>query len=221
MIIVTISIGLFLIALSIVAPYLLTRPSSNISFSNTGQIGDTIGGLTAPVLAILGSFLTFMAFYIQYTANKIQIDNIEVLRKKDQLEAYENKVLSMLQMHRKNVEELYLDTGKDTPPIRGQEFILFIRDQLEEIYKILKYDNELNKKEKTQLCYLYIFYGNSLVTTLTCTTAIISFFTIKLTYRMACYIRMSLTTVVGILIYAFIIMVMDYYFPDILDSNFK
>lgn len=42
----------------LLAPYLLTRPfCDEVSFVDTGQIGDTIGGTTAPIVGIVSIFL--------------------------------------------------------------------------------------------------------------------------------------------------------------------
>ena len=45
---------------------------TNIDFSETGNIGDTIGGLMNPFVALAGVLVTFLAFYIQYLTNKNQ-----------------------------------------------------------------------------------------------------------------------------------------------------
>jgi len=42
--------------------------------SSSGQIGDTIGGITAPIINIVGSFLIFISFLSQNKANRIQAD---------------------------------------------------------------------------------------------------------------------------------------------------
>ena len=73
---IVIGISITLIIIAGFSPFLFTRSISNISFSETGQIGDTIGGITSPILAVLGAILTFFAFYIQYRANKYQLKNI-------------------------------------------------------------------------------------------------------------------------------------------------
>lgn len=52
-------------------PYLLTQ-FSILDFTETGQIGDTIGGTMSPFVGILAAILTFMAFWIQYQANEEQ-----------------------------------------------------------------------------------------------------------------------------------------------------
>jgi hypothetical protein len=41
-------------------------------FKNNGTIGDTIGGLTAPVFNLIASILIFISFKEQYKANQIQ-----------------------------------------------------------------------------------------------------------------------------------------------------
>ncbi|OIQ22006.1 MAG: hypothetical protein BM557_01110 [Flavobacterium sp. MedPE-SWcel] len=41
-------------------------------FTNTGQLGDTIGGLTSPIIGIGGAFLVYVSFQAQLKANKMQ-----------------------------------------------------------------------------------------------------------------------------------------------------
>ena len=53
-------------------PYFLTREYGWIDFTETGQIGDTIGGITAPFIAVCSAYITFLAFWVQYTYNKRQ-----------------------------------------------------------------------------------------------------------------------------------------------------
>lgn len=42
------------------------------NLAETGQIGDTIGGITAPIINVVGSLLIFISFLEQNKANKIQ-----------------------------------------------------------------------------------------------------------------------------------------------------
>ena len=66
-------IGIGLIFFSV---YIFTRPAlSDVwDFSDTGQIGDTIGGITAPIINLIGAFLVYISFQAQIDANKIQSD---------------------------------------------------------------------------------------------------------------------------------------------------
>lgn len=49
-------------------PWALVKHSW-IDFSTTGQIGDTIGGIMGPFIAIAAAGLTFIAFWVQCKAN--------------------------------------------------------------------------------------------------------------------------------------------------------
>lgn len=65
------------IILVIISPFIFTRQLGFISFKETGQIGDTIGGITAPIVNLIGAILVFFALHAQIEANKIiqqQID---------------------------------------------------------------------------------------------------------------------------------------------------
>nr|WP_315423160.1 putative phage abortive infection protein [uncultured Pedobacter sp.] len=78
-------ISIILVVFSFFAPYLLTLQTSNVNlqFQNTGAIGDTVGGLMNPFIALSSVCVTFLAFYMQYKANKIQVDNFSTEQKKN------------------------------------------------------------------------------------------------------------------------------------------
>lgn len=73
-------VGIVLVAF---APYLFTRPLSILDFSSTGAIGDTIGGITAPITSLIGSILVFFALKAQIDANKIIQRQIESQKNED------------------------------------------------------------------------------------------------------------------------------------------
>lgn len=61
---------LLLFLLIMLLPVILTQvPFSLFDFTETGQIGDTIGGITAPFIGVIAGYLTFLAFHEQYRAN--------------------------------------------------------------------------------------------------------------------------------------------------------
>lgn len=66
------------------APYYLSQPASspNYDFSNKGDIGSLIGGVTAPIIGLVSAFLVYIAFRVQYLANKRQWDEINKDRNK-------------------------------------------------------------------------------------------------------------------------------------------
>lgn len=63
----------FIILIGIICcfPAFFTK-SGELDFSNTGEIGDTIGGIMGPFVAIAAAILTFLAFWIQFKANEQQ-----------------------------------------------------------------------------------------------------------------------------------------------------
>lgn len=85
----------------IVLPILLTSTKiSFINFNDTGQIGETINGISAPFIALLAAILTFLAFFIQYKANKIQIDQIN--EQKKQFDKQYNEQKEQFQIQNEN-----------------------------------------------------------------------------------------------------------------------
>lgn len=81
---------------SLFTPFIFTRSSfsDKLDFTQTGPIGDTIGGILNPFLAIIGMLLTFLAFYIQYLANKAQLKQFNETQEK------QNKLLTEQQYFR-------------------------------------------------------------------------------------------------------------------------
>lgn len=77
------------VALAIIgclAPILFTRTKlfECLDFSNTGQIGDTIGGTMTPIVSLAAVILTYLAFRKQVEANKIQTEQFnETLKQKE------------------------------------------------------------------------------------------------------------------------------------------
>jgi len=84
-------------------PYLLTSRSwFGLDFRTTGQIGDTIGGIMGPFIAIAAAILTFIAFWVQYKANEQQRQDIR-------LERFETKYYELLHLHKENLKEIRIN----------------------------------------------------------------------------------------------------------------
>ncbi len=66
------AIGIILLLLAIFGPYLFSKISLGPEFNeNTGYIGDTIGGITAPFINLLAALLVWISFREQVKANKL------------------------------------------------------------------------------------------------------------------------------------------------------
>lgn len=69
-------IGLVFIAFAIISPLLFTGNlglifGPDFTQDGIGQIGDVIGGTTAPIVGILGAILIYISFHQQVKANKL------------------------------------------------------------------------------------------------------------------------------------------------------
>lgn len=66
--IMILSIGILVI---LILPWILTHNSWILDFTQTGQIGDTVGGITAPINGLLGAILIYITrLYIERKINK-------------------------------------------------------------------------------------------------------------------------------------------------------
>ena len=83
------TIGAIILAVGIgsilIAPWLFTAYSSTFNFHETGQIGDTIGGTTAPIASLVGSILIYLALKAQIEANDLILKSNELLLKSNDL----------------------------------------------------------------------------------------------------------------------------------------
>lgn len=63
----------------LIMPFLLTGEyfHERFNFSDSGNIGDTIGGITAPFMNLIGAFLVFYALQAQVKANELIQDQID------------------------------------------------------------------------------------------------------------------------------------------------
>ena len=74
--------ALIIILAGCLAPWLFTLPGTP-DFTNTGEIGDTIGGTMSPFVGIAGVIMTFVAFMMQVRANEIQREQLGKFRGDD------------------------------------------------------------------------------------------------------------------------------------------
>lgn len=77
-----------------------------MSLHTTDPLGDTIGGIMAPFIGLLGAILTFMAFWIQYQANQAQLKIIKQQRIKDTIDSIEKPYYFLINHYYNLVEQL-------------------------------------------------------------------------------------------------------------------
>ncbi|CEN38799.1 conserved hypothetical protein [Capnocytophaga cynodegmi] len=161
-----ISIIIYLVFL-VVSPIIFTRSNwFGFDFSKTGQIGDTIGGITSPFIGVIAVFITGLAFYAQYRANQIQINALEQqkkqfeeeqkeYRKETELQKFETQFYEMLRLHKENVNEIEIETI-DGKTIKGRNAFFEMKKDLENVF--ILYDDKLNQKKIKEI-YKIFFWG--------------------------------------------------------------
>lgn len=154
---------------SFISPMIFVQHFENgFNFTETGQIGDTIGGIMNPFIAISGVFITFLAFYIQFKANKLQSN---LFRLELDYNKFENQFYEMLKLHKDNVNEIQIDEIKlfvqgdhekenikidrVEKIINGRKSFDFLKNEFEIIYQVAK----VNFPDKEPKIWINEAYG--------------------------------------------------------------
>lgn len=76
------------IGIVLLSPFLFTEDTfwSRLDFTKTGSIGDTIGGITAPIVNLLGAILVYLALKAQIEANLILKKQLDDEKIKDNIQ---------------------------------------------------------------------------------------------------------------------------------------
>lgn len=113
-----------IISVASIAIYILTlsfaffatqakNAGSIIAISKTSALGDTIGGLSAPIIGIIASALSFLSFYMQYKANQgatSQFKNTSISENRDR---FDRRLEALIQQNREIAKNM---TIFDLPP---------------------------------------------------------------------------------------------------------
>lgn len=171
--ILLVSLVTLLLAFFII-PYLVTTKSWLWHYDDaTGVMGDTIGGIAGPIIGLTGVILTFIAFYIQYKANQIQLkslkDQFNFAVKNDRqtkVQQVENNFFRMIDYHNQNVNQLKipnLNTSKNDI-FEGRRAFVQFKIQIHRLLKLvndvnIENDLNLNKDQILDITYIVFYYG--------------------------------------------------------------
>lgn len=140
---------------------------SNKKQLDPNEFGDYFGGVLNPLIGITAAFITFLAFYIQFVANRKITSQFKI-------QQFESQFYEMIRLHKENVNELeitqnelerlYNDAGAmrsygpKSTSIRGREVFKILSNELEMAYRnVLKYNND--KKSSFKEAYEIFFNG--------------------------------------------------------------
>lgn len=167
-----IAAALFIFALF--APAVFTSPAKDgVGFSDTGEIGDTIGGLMSPFINLSAVIVTGLAFYMQYRANKLQIqiftDQIQATEKhfkqeqlnqetQNKIQQFESQFFEMLRLHKENVEELNIRSVIDGGDARRRQAFVTMSNEFKTFLSYINFGNSPFLKEY-KTAYDIFFWG--------------------------------------------------------------
>lgn len=145
---------------------------TNFNISNKQQLdpneyGDYFGGVMNPLIGITAAFITFLAFYIQFVANRKITNQFKI-------QQFESQFYEMIRLHKENVNELEITqiemerllSSTGTPlsfmpkskSIKGREVFKILSNELEMTYRnVLKYVE--HKKIAFEEAYGIFFNG--------------------------------------------------------------
>ena len=126
----------------LLAPYLLTRPfCDELSFVDTGQIGDTIGGTTAPIVGIVSIVLLAYTLIEQLKFNAKQVD----LQRQEQFKTTFFLLLKEQRDIKNSLFTNYEGVDMQDPtkiqkiPVKGQDFFRMGSFVLKNLFDSMEY----------------------------------------------------------------------------------
>lgn len=145
-----------LVALMFVFVFTLKADGLFVSYDSTGQIGDTIGGISSPFIGVSAAVLTFLAFYMQLKANAMHSRQFAEQSRSSEKEKHEDNIFFLIKQNRSIVESMSIadKTG-------GAKCFTDMCDELRVIYEITSqfYAGELNEDDVANISYLLLFNG--------------------------------------------------------------
>lgn len=122
----------------ILMPILTTQLDWFFDFTTTGNIGDTLGGATAPVIGVISALLIYFSFRAQISANRIIQNQINQQRKEDNEKKEFNYQMEIYRNIQNSIENFSYKRSKDE--YHGIDAITKYFSQLTYMYYELKGD---------------------------------------------------------------------------------
>jgi hypothetical protein len=129
---------------------------------NLGELGSYLSGAIGSIIALLIAVFTFLAFYVQYDANK-------KIQEQFKVQQFESQFYKMLDIHIKNVEAFRISgfnlTNRKEIEIKGRDiFISLVKEYhylLEIVYSFYKKPLCAKDKDLNWIAWLILFFGTN------------------------------------------------------------
>jgi hypothetical protein len=109
-----------LLFICIASIWLFTRNViiDDFKLTQTGQIGDTIGGITSPLINIVGSILVYLSFKEQFRANQIQATALKNEISRNRLKSNAEIILNLYNESKEDFNAIEFNNLKGTLAVR-------------------------------------------------------------------------------------------------------
>ncbi len=154
--------SVLLLIIALISPYLFTLPCfwERFNFSETGSIGSTIGGITAPFIGLLNAFLLYKTLIeqVRYNQRTFVLSLIESLNQQDSsfsvvYSVQSNEIAYSLRRLRSVVADY--DCSKDANLTFPQSSVESICDFFDVTILKLNIIKELSQKASSEIkCYV-------------------------------------------------------------------
>lgn len=145
------------------APLIFTMPSKfGYVFTGTGPIGDTIGGIMSPFINLSAVIVTGLAFYMQYAANRLQVeiftDQLSEQKEQNRIQQFESQFFEMLRLHKENVDELSITSFVNGNDASKRQAFVAMADEFKTLLRYINFTNSDFLKEY-KIAYDIFFWG--------------------------------------------------------------
>ena len=97
----------------------------NIRLANSAEIGETIGGITAPVVGLVGSILLYFALSAQIDSNKLIANQIEEDNLKEHLQKEEAQISHLYDFFANSITEFTFEEKEDEKRRKSNTMIIY------------------------------------------------------------------------------------------------
>lgn len=156
----------FIVATIIIVflPLLVTQNSWwPLTVDKPNEIGDTLGGIMGPIVALLGVLLTFLAFWAQYAANQEQKQQfLKALTKQEddkKEQQFESQFFEMLNLHKQNVDELKTTALLDGVEVQRRKVFETMANEFSTMLSYVQAANFDLTQDDIENCYHIFFWG--------------------------------------------------------------
>jgi hypothetical protein len=149
-------ISLLILSIGTFLTFFMPFVMANFHFYNLSapnEVGDAFGGVANPISSLIGVFLTFLAFYVQYRANERQTNELEKQKRLAEFRAIQDSILNL-----KNDIQLMRYTKSKVTYSHSEAIWHFVMDHIIENENNETTQFDMPKQQYFQIAYMLTLF---------------------------------------------------------------